>query len=66
MGENAMAENEKTTSNPRSDGPLHRPSGKLDAGSSDESNDSIVKPSGNLHSVKPTPGSEAPGQTTKM
>lgn len=61
-----MAETEKTTLNPRTDGPLHRPSGSLDAGSSDESNTTIVKPTGELHTVKPTPGSEAPGQVSKM
>ena len=51
---------------PRKDAPLHRPEGPIDAGSSDTHNDPIVQPSGNMHTTKPTPGSEAPGQVSKM
>jgi hypothetical protein len=47
--------------------PLHKAPGKIDAGkSNDGSESSILKPSREMHTTKPTPGNEAPGQTTKM
>jgi hypothetical protein len=48
--------------------PLHKSSGgPIDAGKSpDGSETSIIKPSREMHTVKPSYGNEAPGQTTKM
>ena len=48
--------------------PLHKSSGgKIDAGkSNDDSEHSIIKPSREMHTTKPSYGNEAPGQTTKM
>jgi hypothetical protein len=61
-----MPNTDKPNLNSRKDGPLHRPAGPLDAGSSDNDNSPIVKPSGEMQTTKPTPGSEAPGQVSKM
>jgi hypothetical protein len=63
---NAMPNTDKPELESRKDAPLHRPSGPIDAGSSDSHDKPIVEPSGQMNTVKPTPGSEAPGQVSKM
>jgi hypothetical protein len=51
----------------REKGPLHRPPGAIDAGTSNTGNeDPIINPPRETHTVKPTPGNEAAGQTSKM
>jgi hypothetical protein len=51
----------------REKGPLHRPANSIDAGKSNTGNeDTIVNPPRETHTVTPTPGNEAAGQTTKM
>jgi hypothetical protein len=47
--------------------PLHKSGGPIDAGkSNDNSESSIIEPSREMHTTKPSSGNEAPGQTTKM
>jgi hypothetical protein len=51
----------------REKGPLHRPDNAIDAGKANSGNEnSIGKPSRDMHTVNPAPGNEAEGQTTKM
>jgi len=47
--------------------PLHKAPNMIDAGKSpDGSESAILKPSDDMHTAKPTPGNEAPGQVSKM
>lgn len=57
----------KDTFDSRERAPLHRTPGAIDAGKSNDDNESsIIKPSSNEHAVMPGPGGEAPGQVSKM
>ena len=47
--------------------PLHKAPGKIDAGKSNDGSEStIIEPSQEMHTTKPTPGNEVPGQGSKM
>jgi hypothetical protein len=47
--------------------PLHTPPHKIDAGKSNDGSESaIINPSQEMHTTKPTPGNEVPGQGSKM
>lgn len=61
-----MPNTDKPELDQRKDGPLHRPEGRIDAGSSDSHDKPIVKPFGQMHTTKPIPGNEVPGQGSKM
>jgi hypothetical protein len=62
-----MSNTEKLSPGSPEKAPLHRPAKVIDVGSSNDGDESpIVKPSREMHTTKPTPGNEAPGQTTKM
>ena len=47
--------------------PLHKAPGVIDAGKSNDGSEStIIEPSREMHTTKPTPGNEVPGQGSKM
>jgi hypothetical protein len=62
-----MATDNKQNFNDREKAPLHRAPGTVDAGQSNDGKESsIVQPSRDMHTTKPTPGNEAEGQVAKM
>ena len=62
-----MADNKDVkTTDPRADGPLHRPAARIDAGKTPDSNDgALVTPSTNEHAAMPD-SPLADGQVSKM
>ena len=61
-----MADNDTKPLDPRADGPLHRPSARIDAGKTPDGNEGpLVNPPSNEHAVLPD-SPLADGQVAKM